>query len=311
MAEQVIRQIRVHRPLGVLWRALVVGLGYTVVTMIGGMVIQILALPLPEMANQVDATRSLVTTFLAGLVIGLILGPLATRLTLPTAQRAGLLFVVLFVLNSLINVMEALFFTTIPAAEQVSGLLSAALGQAGLAILLALLFQPTFVERGLLTALRETLGQRRWTSWVWRIGLAGFLYLPTYFLFGLLIYPIVQPYYEDPNLGLNLVVPGPEIVLPLEIGRGVLIVLALFPLIAVLGCPRWSLAFWLGMTLVVLGSVAPMLQATWWPLTMRVVHGLEIAADSIVHGILIAWLLGFVHGKEEIRSPRGLRRAAV
>jgi hypothetical protein len=70
-----------------------------------------------------------------------------------------------------------------------------------------------------------------------------------------------------------------------------------FPLIAVLRRPRRPLAFWLAMTITVLGAVIPMLQASWFPLTMRVVHGLEIMADSIVHALIIAWLLGTPRGE--------------
>jgi hypothetical protein len=125
-------------------------------------------------------------------------------------------------LNSLINVIEAIFFTTIPAAEHLYSLVTSAVGHAGLVVLLALFFRPASVEWGLLTALRETLSRRRWTSWAWRFGLAGVLYVPTYFFFGMLIYPLVRPYYEDPALGLRLAVPGFEVILPLEVGRGLL-----------------------------------------------------------------------------------------
>jgi len=292
MAKGTTYQTRACGTLGVLWRSLAIGLGFTLATMIGGLVAQAVGLPLPGVAGQMDSTQALVITFLAGVVIGLTLGPLSARLTLPIAQRAGLLFVVIFVLNSLINVVEALFFTTIPAAEHLYSLVTSAIGHAGLAVLLALLFRPAAVERGLLTALRETLSRRRWSSWAWRFGLAGVLYVPTYFFFGMLIYPIVRVYYEDPALGLSLALPGFDVILPLEVGRGLLFVLTVFPLIAVLRRPRWPLAFWLAMTIAVLGAVTPMLQAGWFPLTMRVVHGLEIAADSIVHALIIAWLLG-------------------
>jgi len=278
--------------LGVLWRSLVVGLGYTLAVMIGGIIAQAVGLPVSELAGRVNPAQALVTTFLSGVVIGLTLGPLSARLAIPTADRAGMLFVVIFVLNSLINVIEALFFTTIPAAEQVHGLVTSAIGHAGLAVLLALLFRPVSVERELLTALSETLGQRRWTAWVWRFGLAALLYVPTYFSFGMLIYPLVRPYYEAPALGLGLAVPGFKVILPLEVGRGLLYVLTLFPLVAVLRRSRQSLAFWIGLTIAVLGAWAPMLQVNWWPLTLRVVHGLEITADSVVHGLIIAWLLG-------------------
>jgi len=47
--------------------------------------------------------------------------------------------------------------------------------------------------------------------------------------------------------------------------------------------------------------VTPMLQASWFPLTMRLVHGLEITADAFVHGALIVWLLGFDSSKAEQR----------
>ncbi len=46
------------------------------------------------------------------------------------------------------------------------------------------------------------------------------------------------------------------------------------------------------MTIGVLGAVAPMLQASWFPLTRRLVHGWEITADCIGHALIIAWLLG-------------------
>ena len=292
MVEETTYQTRARSALGILWRSLVIGLGYTLATMIGGMVAGALGLPLPEVAARMDPTQALLTTLLAGLVIGLTLGPLSARLSLPTAQRAGLLFVVIFMLNSLISVIEALFFTTVPPAEYLYSLVTSAIGHAGLAVFLGLLFRPASVERGLLTALRETLSRRRWTAWAWRFGLAGVLYVPIYFLFGMLIYPIVRPYYEDPALGLSLAVPGFDVILPLEVGRGLLFVLTVFPLIAVLRRPRRSLAFWLAMTIAVLGAVTPMLQASWFPLTMRVVHGLEITADSIVHALIIAWLLG-------------------
>ena len=51
------------------------------------------------------------------------------------------------------------------------------------------------------------------------------------------------------------------------------------------------LALWLGLTIVVLGAVAPMLQAYFLPLTLRLVHGTEIAISSLLQGLVYAWLL--------------------
>lgn len=135
MAGRIIYQTRARGILGIVWRSLVIGLGYALAITVGGMVARAMGLPVPEMASRVDPVQALVTTFLSGMVIGLTLGPLSAWLALPTVERAGVLFVVIFVLNALINVIEALFFTTIPAAEQAHGLVTSAIGHAGLAVL--------------------------------------------------------------------------------------------------------------------------------------------------------------------------------
>lgn len=275
--------------LGLLWRSVVVALGYAAALIVGGMASGILRLPTPTTAAGVDQSYMLLLTLVSGFLFGLILGPLSARLRVPGAQRAVLVFVVLFVLNNLINVIEALFFTTEPVAEQLSALVTTGMAHAGLALLLAALFRPPSVERRLVRALRDTLAQRRWTSWLWRFLLAGVLYVPIYFFFGTIISPIVMPYYE--SIGMGLTIPGLETILPLEVLRGLLYALTLFLLIAVLSGSRRSVAFWVVLTLCVLGSWQPMLMVAWWPLTLRVTHGLEITADSIVHGLAVTWLL--------------------
>ncbi len=73
--------------------------------------------------------------------------------------------------------------------------------------------------------------------------------------------------------------------------RGLLFVLTLFPLIAVLRGSRRSVAFWVILALVVLAAWQPLLLAVWWPVPLRLAHGLEITADSIVHGLIIVGLL--------------------
>jgi hypothetical protein len=289
MSDRSTYQSRTRKALGLLWRSVVVAVGYLVALMIGGVITEVLGLPIPPLAAGVDPFQVFVFEFLSGLLIGLCLGPLSARLRLPMAQRAGLLFVVLFILNSLINVIEALFFTTMPLGEQLTGLVTSAVGHVGLALLLAFLFRPAAVERGLLTALRESLGQRRWSSWTWRFLAAGALYFPIYFFFGMLISPIVTPYYLQMDMGLT--VPGFEVIVPLELFRGLLYALTLFLLIGTLRGSRRSVAFWVILTLCVLGSWAPMLMVAWWPVTLRVTHGVEITADCIVHGLVVVWLL--------------------
>ena len=272
-------------------RSLVVGVGFAFSLMLGGMTMNILGLPLPSFGGQPKPFQSLISALIAGTLTGLTLGPLGSRLNLPLFGRACLWFLLLFVLNGLINMVEAVFFTTIPLPQLASSLAILAFGQAGLAVLLTLLFRPQQTGSGLLARLRETLAQRTGVSWAWRFGLAALSYLPIYFAFGMIVAPFVLPYYNNPDLGLNLVVPGFGVILPLEIGRGLLYALTLFPLIAVLRGGLGSKTFWVGLTIAVLGSWVPMLQAPGWPLVLRMAHGLEITADAFVQGFVLTWLL--------------------
>jgi hypothetical protein len=276
---------------GLLGRSLVVGVGFAFALMIGGMTMNILGVPLPSLGRQPRPFQSLVSSLVAGFLMGLTLGPLSSRLNLPLFGRACLWLLLLLVLNGLINMVEALFFTTISHAQLASSLAILAFGQIAVALLLTLLFRPQKSGPGLLARLREALAQRTAVSWAWRFGVAALSYVPIYYLFGMVVAPFVLPYYDNPDLGLNLTVPGIVVILPLEIGRGLLYALTLFPLIAVLRGSYWSRALWVGLTIAVLGSWVPMIQALHWTPVLRLAHGLEITADALVQGLVLTWLL--------------------
>jgi hypothetical protein len=284
-------QVSLSRILGLLCRSLIVGVGFAFALLMGGMTMNILGLPLPSLGRQPRPFLSLVSSLIAGVLMGLTLGPLGTRLNLPLLGRACLWLLLLLVLNGLINTIEAFFFTTIPHTQLASSLAILAFGQVTVALLLTLLFLPQQTGPGLLTRLREALARRRSVSWAWRFGLASLSYLPIYYLFGMIVAPFVLPYYNNPDLGLNLTVPGIGVILPLEIGRGLLYALTLFPLIAVLRGSYWSRALWVGLTIAVLGSWVPMIQALHLTPVLRLAHGLEITADAFVQGVILTWLL--------------------
>jgi hypothetical protein len=285
----------IRMAMGILWRSVVVGAGYVMVSMIGSAAAQALRLPVFSMGNPVDPGVALAIAFVSGVLFGLILGPFAARLPLRFLERISVLFVTLFVLNQLANVIEALFFTTIPAVEWTFSLFVSAVEHAGLAVLLALLFRPVSAARGITDILGETLIRRRWYSWLARLLLAGVLFVLVYFFFGAIVAPYVVPFYQNPALGLQLTIPGFNVILPLEVGRGLLHAVTLFPLIALLRAggthSRWGIAFWIILVQVVLGSWHPMLSVTFWPLELRLAHGLELMADGIVFGLLIVWLM--------------------
>jgi len=138
--------------------------------LVGGITVSVLGLPLPAVGSQPEPAQFIISSLIAGTLVGLTLGPLGSRLNLSLHERACLWFLLLFVLNGLMNVVEAVFFTTNPVTQLASSLAILAFGQAVLAILLTLLFRPQQTGPGLITRLRETLAQRRRVSWTWRFG---------------------------------------------------------------------------------------------------------------------------------------------
>lgn len=283
-----------NRPGGlaqIIGRSLLVGLGYIVGTMVSGMLAGVLGLQQPTLPTAAEPTMLMVMVFISGFLLGPTLGALSCQLPLPTLHRSAVMFFLLFVVHDFANIVEAAFFTTTFTSGLASPLWNAVVTSLVVGSLIAVLFPPARVEEGLLAALRRYFAQRKWTVWAWRLSLAAVLYLPIYLIMGMIVAPVVMPYYTDPALGLGLVIPGFGVMLPLEIVRGAIFVVGLLPVIAVWRGSRRSLALWLGLTIVVLGSIVPMLQAYFLPLTLRVVHGLEITIDSLLQGLVYAWLL--------------------
>ena len=275
----------------IIGRSLLVGLGYLLATILGGMLAGALGLQQPTLPSAMEATMVMVTIFISGLLLGPTLGALSCQLPLPTLHRSAVIFVLLFVVHYLEVVVEGVFFTTTGRLDLGFNLLNAVVTSLVVGPLIAVLFPPGQGEEGLFAALRRYFDQRKWAAWAWRLPLAAVLYLPIFWIMGMIVIPIVTPYYTDPALGLGLVVPEFEVILPLETLRGAIFVVGLLPVIAVWRGSRSSLALWLGLTIAVLGSVVPMLQAYFLPLTLRLVHGTEIAISSLLQGLVYAWLL--------------------
>jgi hypothetical protein len=278
------------RIMDVVVRCVLVALGGFVGSMVGGMLMRALALPQATLPAGAEPTQLLLMSIAGAFLIGLLLFPIARRLPVTLAERAAVLFLALWGIQGALTESEAYFFTSYGGAT--AQLLHSATTSLALAVLLAALFPPKSVDRRLLSEVQTWLATRPILSWLWRIGLAGVLYLPTYWIFGMLAYSVVHPYYENTTLGTGLRVPPAEVIVPLEIGRGLVFVLVLLPIVALLRTSRWSLVGWLWIVIALLMGWEPLLTATFLPGVVRLVHGAEITADSLAQAIAIALLLG-------------------
>ena len=293
---------------GILWRSILTGIGYVLFVTVADALTRLAGLSMPTMAgmsSNVGPYQDLLILFLSGVIIGLIFGPLSMKLPLSQGWRVGILFILTYGINSVLIIVEGLFFTTTPLLGQIYNLVSSAISWAGMSVLLTILFRPSEIALSFGTILREALAQRSWASNLWRFVLAGFLYLPIFMIFGILIQPFVSTYYENPSFGINQLfsIPAAEIIFPLELVRGYLFVILVYPLIAILGreMSRWRQVVWIALVLASLSGWLPMLVAGFFPLPFRLAHGLELTFDAIVHSIVVVWLLGFETAKDNQR----------
>ncbi len=277
------------RPVGIIWRSLVVGLIYVLVNMVTSSV-GVLMVEMPIVVD-VDPAIVLFSMLIGGILLAPVMGPISTKLDLPRAQRIGVLFLTLYTFAYLINAPEVLLYTTYPLAFQAYSIIDQLIVNLVVAISVGVLFPPVQVGAGLVSEVKGYFAQRKGKDWLWRFALAAVLFFPIYYFFGLVFSPITVPYYNRPELGLGLVIPGFEVMIPVAIGRGLWYALTVVPLLAMLPMPKWSLGLWMGLILAIVGAVVPQVTNVAWPLPLRLGHGVEVVCDSFAQGMMMTWLI--------------------
>ena len=235
---------------------------------------------------------SILLTFVGGLSIGFVVGFISLQLPFGNSTRIALLWLALFVIQSLSNQVEYYFFSTASVSLIMSNLGFGLVETFIEAVFVGLLFVPMKMDSSIGVEMKRFLEQRRGFSWFKRIVAASILYIPICLIFGLIVSPLVTPYYTDPSLGLSLVIPPFTVILPLQFVRGLIYVLVLLPFIATLKVGRKYLFATVTFLLFIPGAFLPFLTYPEWPVQLRVFHGLEILGDYVIFGAVIVYLLG-------------------
>jgi hypothetical protein len=201
----------------------------------------------------------------------------------------SLLWINLFVIGSFSNMIEGFFFTNVFESDAVFVMGALAMVffsgvQAGLAA--AILEKG---DRRLRSSLVDYFAETDALGWFKRILIGTLSYFPVYFFFGMLVSPFVIPYYSDPSLGL--VVPPFTVIIPVEILRGFLYVATLLPIAASLGAERRTSATAFAGMLFIVGAFIPLLGDQGLPPQIIPYHLVEIFADSVVYGYVLARVL--------------------
>jgi hypothetical protein len=159
-----------------------------------------------------------------------------------------------------------------------------------MALVVALLFPPQDPAGSFRASLRGFArgadGRRR----LRRIPAAVLAFPLIYFAFGAPVGLMVADYYQQEASGL--VLPGIGIVIGTQLLRGVLCLLASLPIVVAWSGSRRGLALVFGIAMFVFTGLFGMVQASWLPLEIRLIHSVELFADAMAYAGVLAVLLG-------------------
>lgn len=269
-------------PIAYVLRVSIVALGYTATTIAAQALLTTLGV-----AADVDPPITGVGPLLvAGLLIGGVLGPLATR-TPGTRRWHVLIWTAAIYLTMVGLLIEGMYFTPdlAPLEDLLAGLLTQFVVALGTAGLLTALFVPPGREPKVATL------DRPWWSLSGRILAAAGLYVVLFFFVTGSNYVFVtQPYYETHNI--TLLTPPLDVILALELLRGVLLTLAVIPFVQTYeGSLRGRQLATAAILFLVAGVVPLLLQFETLPSFLVVTSSYEIFLQVVPTGVAVATLL--------------------
>jgi hypothetical protein len=158
---------------------------------------------------------------------------------------------------------------------------------------------------------RERAGERpvpgRWGR-AGRVLFCDLLYLLLYITAGLAISPWIAGYYASRPL------PAPGTVLTLQLAlRGPVLIGIVLLVTRAVGRGRLESALWAGLTLSIVGGIAPLIVPNpYLPDAVRYPHLAEVGISSLVFGLFTGWFLGAAPaGRKPSATGAGPVRAAA
>jgi hypothetical protein len=244
-------------------------------------------------AKAVLAAPNLLVLLVSGILYVAVMTPLARGVGYRPLARLLAIFVPLYVTGTLTDLLEAAVYTTLlTPATLLAALLFEALPILLITAIIVIAIPPSPAARPS-PRFGQVMRDRAWSSWLWRIVLAGAPYALIYLFFALLVTPIEHAYYADPTFvaSLHTRVPSTPVTVLLEAARGILFVLAVLPVIAVMRRSRVATGLYVALLGAALEGWIPLLGQASWPVMMRVGNVLELTADACGRALLIALLV--------------------
>ena len=240
--------------------------------------------------------RALGWSFVQGFLIAAAFFPVVRWSAATSKKLFAIIWPVLMLVGVVTLASEAAIFIETPLRQFVAGYWRLAFAYTALAVALAYL--PFRLD--LYAAEASVPAARSAAKSVLAVLAAGIVYLVLYYVFGGIFYrAFTQPYYTHQVAGTATLKQGEAVARSLgiwfpliQIARGIVITLAVLPIIRMLRLRRASTAVIVGLVLWVVGGLAPLVvpNPTMAGL-LRFYHTLEIFTQNFTLGVIATMLL--------------------
>ncbi len=220
-------------------------------------------------------------------------GGLATMIAsaVPAYRYANLSFVdswvsiwaVFFLIGFTLTALEASFFLKASPIQGWRPFLMAFVITGIMAAVAAAFSATSARSQGLVFGVQSRLVQHSLVYWLWRFFGAAGLFTFLYGTIGSATWPFIKKYYSDRSLGLDLHVPDGRTVILLQMIRGFVVAIVLFPLIITLRASKTIAVAVLAVLLLTTMAIGPLTMASRWPIALRMIHVAEFALFTVLY----------------------------
>ena len=264
-----------------IWKTLVIAAAYFLGTMISGAMIAAAGMPWPAFPNPPSPTVELLLNVISSLLVAGCIALLALGVRGSQPVRWLVLAAFTYVIFGLNNQIEAAAFTAFggTAAMIVFFVAPCLLGAAAAVWLVGP--SPSRPPHSMPHV-------RAVSTWWWRVVVAWLAFPVIYVFFGMLVSPIVVPFYKDPSFGLTL--PGWNTIFPVVLLRSALALAVTLPVLVLWSRSRRALFVSLAGAFFAFMGLIGLAATTFFPPTLRVAHSIEILGDSLVYALILVAL---------------------
>ena len=273
-----------------------IAVAYFFGTVVSLWLLSALGVPMPTMPGDASRDQIVILGLAGALSLAFALFPLARGLGGSAGRRLLTIFAFTYVAFAVINQLQASVFTTI----------------GGNARILAFYAIPCLLASGAATWLvrpddrpiaRLTVFQTRPVeAWWWRTTLAVVALPCIEIMAGRMTGPLLEEVITQHTSGIQ--VPRGAVVLAAMLLKSALLLTVVVPITLSWRRTRLHLMVALGAAVFILTGLVGLIQAAWWPLTLRVVFALQILFSSGAYAAVVVALLMPRHPTDNVEASK-------